>query len=155
MTDVPIVDVPPIVLEQIAAQLETIEDFREVSGAAGLKAALENADNLPGAYVFEASDRAKPNQSADAVMQVKSVQFAVVLLIENFTDDFGGDSAVRMKKLRDKVEAVLLGFMPTGQQSALEYVGGRMYSFKLDVLAQQDNYVLPESVIYGDIHASV
>lgn len=144
------------VRQQLVERLKALTDaqdellFREVAGAANLKAALENTDNQPGAYVFAVREQAQGNITANGVLQPVNQTFAIVIMVENFTDDFGADSSDVLESLRREVRDSILGFQPAEDYGqAFEYVSGQALSFQDDLLIWQDNFLLPNVMIMG------
>ena len=138
-----------LLLEEMIARLQALEEFRKVGGAASVKSWLVNTDTYPAVGVVTPVMNSKPNRSSSGVLQTQDVIFAVVIVRENNSDDEGARSSIEMTRLAERVTNTLIGAKANGMQQCLEHQKGADISFVRDIHARQDNFLLPNYVISG------
>ena len=105
------------------------------------EAALRN--KLPAAFVIPLAEQASPNSSATTlVSQRVNQQFGVILAASNLRDATGEKALADIYAVRQQVMAALLGWIPAGERSGMEFSGGHLQDMSDQVLWWQDDFNL-------------
>ncbi len=125
------------IVTRIKAQCSAIH---LVGGAAELDAAMEGVTTTPAAFVLPQSETAGADEGLDALYQIVSLEFGVVLCVRNVRDVAGNSSLTGLDPLRAAVRAALLGWTPTGAALPIEFGGGILYKLQPGELWWLDTY---------------
>jgi hypothetical protein len=99
--------------------------------------ALRN--KLPAAFVIPLAEQASPNSSSTVlVSQRVNQQFGVVLAVSNLRDATGEKALADIYAVRQQVMTSLLGWVPAGEQTGMEFSGGQLQDMSDQVLWWQD-----------------
>lgn len=107
---------------------QAMPPLKLVDGAAAL-AALKVAppkELQPAAYVLPVSDSGSPNRRVNRTVQELATIFGVVLVLGSARDPRGADATDEIEAVRAPVRAALLGWQPTGDDSPIVFLSGRL-----------------------------
>lgn len=110
-----------LIEDRIAA---SITDFKEVAGAADLKAILGGRVSTPGCYIYRERTKATPNSGLNVVSQLRTETIALIVTTRNVQDMRGGLSADACEALCNLIEDQLLGWQPDTYYSPMTYSDG-------------------------------
>ncbi len=129
-------------LHPIAVQIKSLTPALADIGLAGdFQTAMQNLRlKTPAAFVLPGPERAGPNIYIQAVGQLVTMRFSVVLAIQNLRDMQGDAAQTDLDPIRTAVLAALLGWQPGAADSPITFGGGRMLKWADGVLWWQDDY---------------
>lgn len=112
------------IIDRLVAQVAVL---KSVEGAAALADAMADGPRyLPSAFVIEETEKPGENELVQAVHQEVVVTFLVVYVLGNVRDTRGDAASDDLEPLRNPTIAALLGWMPAGAETAIEYGGGEL-----------------------------
>src|SRR3990167_9136849 len=127
-----------LIVTRLAGQ---VTDLKRVAEAVDLASAEDDIKNLSVvAYVVPARDPAGPNTLANAVDQLVTSTFGVVIGIKNFRDPRGDAARAQLTPIRSAVCDALLNWQPGADYTACEFSGGRLARLTDQVLWWVDEY---------------
>jgi len=101
--------------------------FKEVAGAADLKAILSGRVATPGCYVFRERNAAKPNTTGTQfINQARTDYIGLLVVTRSVADAKGGASADENEDCCHALQELLLGYVFDNYASPLEYASGRL-----------------------------
>lgn len=113
-------------LAEIIAEIETAGlGVPHVDGISGIAAIDEASFRPPAIFVAQTAETAANNSRVNAIRQVITVSFSVIVVIAAAARRHG----VRQEQidhLTDGIKSALIGFLPTGATQAVSYRGGRL-----------------------------
>jgi len=128
----------------IAHLKDTCPLLKMVGGSADFgvaETALRN--KLPAAFVIPLAEQASPNTSATTVVSQRvTQQFGVILAASNLRDATGAKALEDIYAVRQQVMTALLGWIPEGERSSMEFSGGHLQDMSDQVLWWQDDFNL-------------
>lgn len=118
-------------LKPIIDQIEhECPQIKLVGGAAEFERAVQALTTAPAAFVLPSSDAAQPNEfMGQMVQQSVSVDFVVMLCVQNLADDEGAAAIESLEPIREAVRAALLNFSPDVDSDGIEYRTGALQGF--------------------------
>ncbi len=137
----------------IALKLRTAETRFEnrIFGAAELALALEYTLKVESAFVVQLAETASANTQDNAILQLITERFAVIVALDNGSSDKGKTGLIAYDKLfsaRAEIFKAILGWQIPGAESLVEYAGGRVaglnraylwYQFEFSVKTRIDD----------------
>jgi len=98
---------------------------------------------MPAAFVVPLAAQASPNTSATMLVSQKiTQQFGVILAVKNLRDATGEKAIADLYTLRQQLLSKLVGWIPPGGVSGMEFGGGRVLDMNDQVLWWQDDFNL-------------
>jgi hypothetical protein len=114
-------------LADIRAHLQSAcPALRQVQGAAEFRAvkAAPPAHLMPAAWVVPIAEDARPSEAANALRQVQTTVFGVLLAVGDRADRRGEAAGDDLDAVKAALHAALIGWTPPGASGPVEYVGG-------------------------------
>jgi len=132
---------PQTLINRLVAECSLL---KTVGGAADFAAAEQSLRNkTPAAYVVPLTETARPNSSATLVVrQQVTQQFGVIFALSNLRDNRGEKALEDLHQVRQQVFEKLLGWAPPGEQSLMEFGGGRLLEMDNQVVWWQDEFLI-------------
>ncbi len=100
--------------------------FAMGGGAGELADVTDRPNALPAVFVYVSREASAPNEHINIISQRTAVDFAIVIVTENLSQDNNAAAASDIESLKTYVRSQLLGFKPTGMTDLLEHVDGEM-----------------------------
>lgn len=116
-------------LADIRARLKTAcPALKQVQGAAEMRVieAAPAAHLMPAAWVVPLREDARPAPAANAVRQVQTITFGVLLAVGDRRDRRGEAAGDELDDVKQDVHAALIGWTPPGAAGPVEYAGGEV-----------------------------
>ncbi|QDG74453.1 hypothetical protein [Labrenzia sp. PHM005] len=115
--------------------------FKEVAGAIEFAAIEKRRRAVPAAYVLVAEEAGSDNsRSTGGVLQELASDIAVILVTENLTDGRMSAAAGDIEVLKSWVRSKLIGFVPTGTETELIFISGKLLKAKSGTVWFEDLY---------------
>lgn len=101
--------------------------FALIEGAVALAAVSDAPPATPAAYVVPMREASGENERmTGGLLQRTELDIAVVIIVENVSDDRGAAAGQDLEPLKAAVRAALLGWMPASAEDVITHVSGEL-----------------------------
>ena len=101
---------------------------------------------LPAAYVAPLSERADPGVVKQASVQMHVAAFGVALMVTHAGDATGARAADALTPLREAVHARLVGWIPPGCHTPVQFIEGSLLATESGTTVWQDVFTVQRRV---------
>lgn len=133
---------PFLDLSLIVTRVTTqVSALKRVAESMDMPSAQDDIKSIgPAAYVLPLQDPVGPNALTNAVAQLVTSRFGVMLAVRNLRDTRGAAARGELTALRSSVADALLNWSPGAAYSPCEYAGGALALLDDGVLWWMDQY---------------
>jgi hypothetical protein len=115
--------------------------LKTIAGAAAFAKAATDLKQVPAAYVLPVSERpGRSNTGTMSVTQQNTVQFAIVIAVQNLRDPRGESAQADLLPIRNEIMTALHGWQPDSDMDPVEFNGGRLLRITGQALWWQDEF---------------